>query len=799
VSEDLRRAPYGDPGLPVEKRVADLLARMTLEEKLAQMTSDQALMSGRAPGAPAAREALRHGIGQLSRPVSTGFYDPVEGARELNALQRVLVEETRLGIPAVAHEEALSGLQVKGATLFPQAIGQASSWDPERVERMARAIRRQMRALGIRQALSPNVDVVRDPRWGRVEECYGEDPCLVAEIGGAFVRGLQGEDPADGCIATLKHFLGYSASEGGRNQEPTHIGPRTLREVFGLPFETLIREDGARSVMNAYSQIDGVPVQRSREILTELLRDEYGFEGLLVSDYGSIEQLVSRHFTAADRSEAAVQAIDAGMDTELPTRRCYGEPLLQAVRDGRIQESRIDALVTRILTWKMRLGLFEAPYVDASATAVAFDTAEDRALARELATASIVLLQNDAVRGRPLLPLPAELRSLAVIGPNADRALGLLGDYSFPVQVGLFGRLIASMDLEALVRRGEGPGDPGAVDALRRRIEAGGGAHVVTVLEGIRSALGEDAHLAYAEGCSVDGDDASGIEAAVAAARACDCAVLVVGDQSGLMGMGTVGEHVDSAGLALPGLQRRLVEAVLDTGTPTVVVLTNGRPFVLDWLAERAPAIVEAWFPGEEGGHAVADVLFGRVSPAGRSCVSFPRHAGIQPYFYNHKPIADTYYDATLEPVFPFGHGLSYTTFAWTQLELSAREVPTDGALDVACRVTNTGERAGEEVVQLYVRDRVASTSRPVRELKGFRRLALAPGESARVRFQLHADRLALYQPGSGWRVEPGEVDVMLGASSADLRLQDRVRFTGPARVCGRERVLRTPSVVDRE
>ena len=759
----------------IENRIDALLSQMTLEEKVAQLTSDFPILAGRPGDLEAAKGDLALGIGQLTRPISSALFGPGEGADLVNACQRFLTEETRLGIPAIAHEEALSGLQVKGATLFPQAIGQGSSFDPGLVERMAAVIRRQMRAVGIRHVLSPNVDVVRDARWGRVEECYGEDPYLVGTMGTAYVRGLQGENLATGCIATPKHFLGYSAPEGGRNQEPVHVGPRTMREVFGVPFEMAIREGGAHAVMNSYSQIDGVPVQRSREILTDLLRDEYGFEGLLVSDYYSITQLHNRHFTAADAREAAVQAVEAGMDTELPHRSSYGPPLVEAVLAGEVDEATVDGFVRLVLSYKIRLGLLDDAQVDASAAPAAFDTAEDRALAREFAGRSIVLLRNEpGPDGRTLLPLAPGLRSIAVLGPNADRGEGLLGDYSYPVQIESIARLTGD--------------DP----TIRERLQVGGGTPIVTVREGVASAFPE-AEIRYAPGCGIEDGTPEDIAEAAALASRCEVAVVVVGDQSGILGYGTVGEGNDGATLALPGLQRQLVEAVAATGTPTVVVLTNGRPFVLDWMVETVPVIVEAWFPGEEGGHAIADILTGRINPGAKTCVTFPRHVGLQPFFYNHKPIRDTYTDTTITPVFPFGHGLSYTTFDYSDLALSDARIPTNGRVEIRCHVKNTGERAGDEVVQLYIRDRVASTSRPVLELKGFLRLSLEPGESRQVSFDLSTDRLAFYDPDAGWIVEPGAIEIAIGASSSDLRLRDEIELDGPVHVAGPRRELVTP------
>jgi len=757
----------------VDNRVPQLLAALSLEEKVAQLTSDFSVTGGRSGDVEAAKPALAQGLGQLTRPISSAGFGPREGAALVNALQRFLVEETPAGLPAIVHEEGLSGLQVKGATLFPQAIGLGASFEPSLLLRMGAVIRRQMRAVGVRHVLSPNVDVVRDARWGRVEECYGEDPYLVGCMGTAYVLGVQGDDLASGCIATPKHFIGYSASEGGRNQEPTHIGPRTLREVFGVPFEMAIREGGAHSVMNSYSQIDGIPVQKSREILHDLLRLEYGFEGLLVSDYYSIDQLHNRHFTAKDAREAAVQSVQAGMDTELPHRAAYGPPLVEAVRAGEVDEKVIDDFAALVLSMKARLGLLEdGGLVDETAAAAAFDTADDRALALELASKSIVLLQNEPHHGGdPLLPLSPDLRRIALIGPNADRAEGLLGDYSYPVHIDSIARLFRKEPTG-------GAPDPEAT-------------HVVTAREGLEAALPE-VEIVYERGCGIEDGDDDALAAAVRAAAACELAVCVVGDQSGILGTGTVGEGNDGASLELPGRQRELVEAVVASGTPTVVVLANGRPFVLDWMAEAVPAIVEAWFPGEEGGHAIASVLTGSVNPAARLPVSLPRHAGTQPFFYNHKPVRDTYFDTDLAPVFPFGHGLSYTQFEYSDLALSAQTLATKGPLEVALTLRNIGPRAGDEVVQLYFHDRVASSSRPVLELKGFERVGLEPGQSCRIVFEVSTDRLALYDPEHGWIVEPGHFDVSVGASSADLRLQGEFELEGPVHVAGPRRELFT-------
>jgi beta-glucosidase len=703
---------------------------------------------------------LADGIGQITRPIGSAI-DPVAGTVLAREMQRILVEETRLGIPAISHDEALAGFQSQAATQFPQSIGLACTWRPELVEAMAAVIRRQVRATGVQHVLSPVLDVTRDARWGRVEETYGEDKYLVSRMAVAFVRGMQGDDPTTGVMATLKHFAGYSASEGGRNWAPVHAGWREMYEVFLFPFEVAIREAGAQAVMNSYSEIDGVPANASRRLLTDILRGEWGFDGLVVADYNSIGLLHHAHHVADGPKGAAVLAVRAGMDTEYPREHAYGTALVEAVEEGLVDEREIDVLVRRVLTWKFRLGLFENPYGEAPDKIMAlFDTPADRSLAREIAEQTIVLLKNDGV-----LPLnAAQMGSVAVIGPNADRARGLLCDYHFTTMV----ESIAAMAGGSLALVGA-PGPQAEFDPLP----------VVTVRAGIGA---NGVAVRYAPGCDVDTDDRSGFAEAVQAARDSDVAVVVLGDQSGVIGAGTVGEGRDGATLALPGVQEDLLAAVAATGTPVVVVLTNGRPFALETVDALANAVVEAWFPGEEGGTAIASVLFGTVNPGGHLSVTLPRAAGVQPYSYDHRHFgAHDYVDVELTPVYPFGHGLSYTTFEYTDLVITPTELATDGTLTVACTVTNTGALDGDEVVQLYLRDLVGSVTRPVLELHGFVRVTLTTGESAIVTFSVPADRLALWNEHLELVVEPGEHEVFVGSSSADIRLRGRFTVTGDA------------------
>jgi beta-glucosidase len=753
---------YRDAARGIEVRARDLLERMTLEEKVAQMTAIWMAvgLQEKPRTVDDVRPLLQGGIGEISRIVGSAPIEPAEGARTANEIQRLLVEETRLGVPAIVHEECLAGLMAKGATVFPQAIALGSSFDPELVERVTSVIRRQMRAVGAHQGLAPVLDVARDPRWGRIEETLGEDPYLVSRLGHAYVRGLQGDDARSGVLATLKHFAGYSSSEGGRNLAPAHVGPRELREVFFFPFEVAIRSAGAASVMNAYMEIDGVPVAASRELLTDVLREEWGFEGLVVADYYSIEFLHLLHRVARDETESAVLSVRAGIDVELPNPRCYAEPLVAAVEAGRVSIEEIDAIVSRILGWKLRLGLFESPYVDPDAAASVFDTPEDRALAREAARRSIVLLRNEG----GLLPLGSSLRTLAVIGPNADRPLALFGDYHFSNHLAL-----------------EAP-------SVETR----------TVLEAIRARIGDDVEILASPGCGVEEETRDGFADAVRAARAAEVAIVVLGDHSGALRQGTVGEHRDSDTLALPGVQEELLREICATGTPVLLLLLNGRPFAMEWIAENVPAIVEAWFPGEEGADAIVDVLFGHCSPSARLPVTVPRRPGHAPLAYNQKFLSrKDYVTSAIAPLFPFGHGLSYTRFEYEDLRIEPDRVAPDGTVEIACRVQNVGDRSGEEVVQLYIRDPVASCVRPVQELKGFARVELEPGQSRTVRFRLPTDLVAFYDPELRLVVEPGEIEVRMGASSEDIRLRSSFVVEGDTRVIEGARRYETEVRID--
>ncbi|NUT34607.1 MAG: glycosyl hydrolase [Hamadaea sp.] len=735
---------------PAGEPLLGLLARMTLEEKLAQIVGFWEKEDGEAvaplQGAfvePTNLEQFaRHGLGHLTRAYGTRPVDADERAQWLWKLQRRLVTDTRLGIPAIVHEECLTGLAVWKAAMFPTPLAWGAAFDPELVEEMAALIGESMRALGVHQGLAPVLDVVRDPRWGRVEECIAEDPYLVGSLGTAYVQGLQSQ----GVHATLKHFVGYSNSRAGRNFAPVHAGPREIADVLLPPFEMALLDGGARSVMHSYAEIDGVPVAADPALLTGLLREQWGFDGTVVADYFGVAFLHVLHRIAGDLGEAAVQALTAGVDIELPTGDAFMGPLAEAVRAGRVDEAVVDRAVLRVLAQKQDLGLLDATFEDEPPTGVDLDSPRHRAVARKLAEESVVLLRNDGV-----LPLAAG-RALAVVGPNADRTGALFGCYSFINHV------------------------------LPHHPEAAQGIAVATVLEALRDEFGD---VAYAQGCAVDDDDRTGFDEAVAAAAGAEVAVLVLGDQAGLFGRGTVGEGCDRDDLELPGVQRDLAEAVLATGTPTVLVLLTGRPYAIDWAMGRCAAVVQAFFPGEEGAGAVAAVLSGRVNPSGRLPVSLPRSAGAQPYSYLHVALGEGNEVTNLAstPVAPFGFGLSYTTFAYTEMT-APEQTPTDGLVPVAVRVTNTGPVAGDDVVQLYGRDLVGSVTRPVAQLLGYQRVYLSPGQSATVRFLVPTTRLAFTDRHHRRVVEPGDVELWVG-TSADRQAHAKTELTGPTFAIG--------------
>ena len=758
-----------------ENEIHELISRMTVEEKVAQLGSvmpDEILEDGEF-SEEKARNHLSNGVGQISRAGGASGLGPKEAAELANKIQNFLKEETRLGIPAMIHEECLSGYMGAGGTTYPQIIGLASSWQPELIEEITSEIGKQLKAIGAHHALSPVLDVARDLRWGRLEETFGEDPYMVAVMGKSYIEGLQGSDPSEGIYATVKHFGGHSSSEGGRNHCPVNLSERELRENFFFPFEVAIREADVEAVMNAYHDIDGMPCACSKDLLTDILRGEWGFDGIVVSDYWSIRMLHTDHFVAEDKQQAGIMALEAGLDVELPVTECYSDKLVEAVNKGLVSEAVLNEAVARHLRSKYKKSLLTDPQtVDPNKVAKYFETPEQRKLAREAARESIVLLKNED----EFLPLEKEIDSIAIIGPSADDTRNLLGDYAYSVH----------MESEE--------------DTIP----------VTTIREGIKSKVSDNTRVNYSEGCGIRDKSKEGFDSAVEAARESDIAVLAVGGKSGL-GLvtpetqkeeypHTTGEGSDRTDLRLPGVQQDLIKAISETGTPIVAVLINGRPLATPWLQENVSAIVEAWLPGEEGGSAVADVLFGSHNPSGKLPVTIPQNVGQTPLHYRRKRLSKNrhYVFTANEPLYPFGFGLSYTDFEYSNLEVNPTKAPTATDIHISCHLTNTGEVSGTEVVQLYIQDEYASMTRPERELKGFKRVELNPGEEKVVTFSLPTDLLAFYDKDMNLVVEPGNFRIMVGSSSEDIRLEGEFEISGKTREINRNRKYLTEAKVEK-
>lgn len=844
------RPAYKNPALPIGERIADLLSRMTVEEKIAQL---QCSMNRSGLENAISREGLG-GVGPVLRSLKAR-----DAADRANALQKIALTRNRLGIPVIIHDEALHGLIGNGATSFPQAIGLAATWDPRLIKSVGRVIGRETRSRGIRQVLSPVVNIARDVRWGRVEETYGEDPLLQSEIAAAFCKAIENE----GVITTPKHFVA-NVGDGGRDSYPIHFSERELREVYFSPFMACIQEGGAQSVMAAYNSVDGVPCSASKWLLTDLLRNEWGFDGFVVSDYGSVAGVISKHAVAASEEEAAAKTVNAGLDMELPDVAIYGKPLAEAVRNGLVSNSELESRVRNILRAKFKSGLFDDPYVNAAAAETLNNCEAHRTLARRAAQEAMVLLRNE----KHTLPLKKNLRSIAVIGPNADETP--LGGYSgFGMEVvsilrgiqnavakstrvlyakgcsigfaslppiasenlippnarpgehGLRGEYYANKDLRGTpvftridkqlhFEWGMGspdssiPPDHFSVRWTGKIVPAETGVYsfgastddgVRLFLDGKlfvdswfdRGATLDNVPLYMTAGreynviveyyenegwsyASLDWELVSGfypdIQAAADAARKSEAALVVASIIEG--------EGYDRANLDLPGRQEQLIRAVAATGTPTIVVLVNGSAVTMKSWIDSVGAVIEAWYPGEEGGNAVADVLFGDYNPGGKLPITFPQSVGQVPLYYNTKPTGrgNDYSDMSGKPLFPFGFGLSYTSFEYSNIRIFPASIIAEASVTVSVDVQNTGTRIGDEVVQLYTHDPVASVVRPVKELKGFKRVSLKPEEKITVSFVLSGKNLMYLDEKMKPIIEPGVIEVMVGSSSADIRLR---------------------------
>jgi len=748
---------YKDKSNPIDVRVKDLLKRMTIEEKVGQTLSIYAKKGNFQDdyGNYNEEKAIKLFLTGAGRIAEVGFVE--NSAKKMavltNSIQKYYIEETRLGIPVIFHEECLHGQMVEDATSFPQPIALASSWNPELIKEVYSIVAEETRSRGGHHALTPVADVAREPRWGRVEETFGEDTYLVSKMTVAATIGFQGEkgnfDRKKNVIATLKHFVAHAQPEGGSNCAPVNVSERVLREVFFPPFKEAI-EAGGMSVMASYNEVDGMPSHKNSWLLRDVLRKEWGFEGFVVSDYYAIKQLEERHGVAKNEKEAAFQAFSAGIDIELPFDECYSN-LTDLINEGRISEEYFDKIVSKILEYKFRLGLFDNPYVDPDVADILCGSEKQRPLALKAAHESITLLKND----NSLLPLKInKIKTIAVIGPNANEVL--LGGYSGVPKI------------------------------------------YSTVLDGIKEKVGSSINILYAEGCKITepGDweatdevqlsnpkeDRLRIIEALKIAKQADVIILALGGNALTSREAWNENHLgDRPSLDLVGIQNELVKSLAYLEKPIISLLFNGKPLSINYLNETVPAILECWYLGQETGNAVADVLFGDVNPSGKLPISFPRSVGHIPAYYNHKPNDRRgYLFDNVSPLYTFGFGLSYSKFEYSNLRLNKSEMTISDSCHVLIDVTNTGEYVGYEVVQMYIRDCVSSVTRPVKELKGFEKIFLKVGESKIVKILITPKELAFWNINMDYVVEPGEFEIMVGSSSSDLNLSKTILNVKP-------------------
>lgn len=785
---------YKDSSKPINERIEDLLTRMTLDEKILQMQGMWSFpfINNKGVNEPIMQHLLNKGLGQVCWMGS--LHSPTATVSFCNQIQKYAVEETRLGIPLIFHCESLAGMMVEGATSFPQAIGLASTWEPELIYEMGTTIKHQLISYGVRQALSPVLDVARDPRWGRIGETYGEDPYLVSQMGKAYISGLQGSNLEDGVIATAKHFLGYAACEGGKNRARLNIGKRELVDVYAKPFEAAIKDCKLGSIMNAYQEIDGVPVVTSKEILTDLLRGQLGFEGTVVADYYTTNHLVENNRVAKNPVLGAIDSIEAGLDIEFPQAFVYGDALKEAVQNKQVDESLINQAVKRLLKSKFELGLFENPYSKGDITTT-INNSENKRLAQKIAAKSITLLKNE----NNVLPLSKHLSSIAVIGPSADSIRNMFGDYT------TVGMSEGTTEMEMMLEQGHADPDNPTMSAMMqmmgpyidklKKVKANPNKDYyaksmypdsMSIFDAVKNIVSDTTEVYYAVGCDIIDDHLDHINEAVKVAQKADVAIVVVGGIEGTSGQATSGENRDRAGIHLMGAQQKLIEEIYKTGTQMVLILLNGRPLAIPWAAEHIPSILEAWAPGERGGYAIADILFGDESPGGKLPITIPRSVGQIPIYYGQKPFhpqmnrLSNYIERDQnQPLYPFGHGLSYTQFKYTDLVIENKQIDSKSSVVLSFKVKNVGKYAGDEVAQIYLHDKEARVTRPVKELVGFKRMHLKKGEEKKLSVEIDLSQLAFTDRDFETVVEPGNIEVFIGSSSADIRLQDTFEIVG--------------------
>jgi len=778
----------------VLKQVEELLSEMSLEQKVAQL---QCMMVGMEP-VKATMDRFPNGLGTVTA------FGGKPSAKENMELVTQLQDAAKAhsDIPPLVHGEAVTGLNGAEAAIFPSAIGLGATWNPDTVEEMADVIRKQMISIGIRHALSPVMDVARDPRWGRVGETYGEDPTLCARMSVAFTKGLQGENLKDGVAATGKHFLGYGMGEGGLNMAANPIPPRELREVYGKPFQAAITEAGLESIMNSYGSIDGELVISSENILTDLLRGEMGFDGMVVSDYMSINKAVDLGISK-DPAQGGIDALKAGLDVEMPVPYGYTGSLIEAVQSGAISESLVDRSVRKVLAAKIKLGILENPYPREDLFAEAYDRSKTDISSLKAARESIVLLKNEG-----LLPLDKEEKKIALIGPHGDSLRLLFSCYTYPaaLDMNISGSMKDMAGMEDTARQ-DGKTAQKAVcymgSTVRKESE-----EVTDILKKLYGSItptiyksickkSQKAKVIYEKGCEIAGTDKSGFARAVELAKNADIVIVTLGGKYGWGMNSTTGEGVDTDKIGLPGVQEELAQAIYETGTPAIMVHMDAKPLSSPFITKNYPVIIENWFPGITGGQALADVLFGDYNPAGRLPMTaamtegqIPIYASVRNgsgYAKSKGMVLCRYVEGEKEPLHYFGEGLSYTTFAYSNLKM-AESVPADGMIKVSCDVTNTGDRAGEEVVQVYVSDELASMIRPNKELAGFARIPLKAGETKRVQFSMKASQFAFLDKKMKWVLEAGKMTVRIGASSEDIRLTGSFEIEDTAYIEGKSR-----------
>lgn len=798
---------YKDDKQPIEKRVNDLLNRMTLEEKVAQLCCimPQMIVGEEGPDIAAMSKYIHDGLGRITQFSVIHPDDPKTIAEYANTIQKFAIDKTRLGIPVLFQTEGANGLVAVDAVVFPAGIGMAATWNPELIRKAADIISQQAKAAGIHKILAPVLDLALDPRWGRVSETFGEDPYLVSAMAEGFVNGLQGKDLTKGVVSCAKHFLAYGFSEAGMHMADVHIGDRMLHEVFGRPFETAIQEAGMRAVMCTYASIDGEVTSVSPRILRQLLRDKMGFSGSAICDGSSIEYCVEKQHVAQTLQEAGVMALKAGLDADTPVTQAF-DKLPEAVRKGMVEESYIDEAVSRVLTMKFELGLFEKPFVDSEKTKDIFMELNDRNLALNIAQNSIVMLKNES----HTLPISKDIASIAVIGPQANNLLSSFGGYNYPTMVQIFQYMVK--------RQSNGPRMVGVSDRLEKDtslettnifakaakrfgdidIDSYTREHyqTATLLESIKSVVSNKTEVHFAKGCDVLDMDESGFAEAIQIVEKSDIVIMAMGDRAGLGSKSrTSGEGLQATSLELPTIQQKFLETISPLGKPIVMVLFNSRPINLNWATENIDAILVVWAPGQEGSDAITSIIFGEANPSGKLPITFPKSVGQVPIYHFHK-VASGYKElpdrkADLNesifgmknidkgPLYPFGFGLSFSEFMFSDLVFEPEKVDINKSVRVSCKVKNISDIAGDEIIQVYIHDREAHIIRPVHELVAFRRVSLEPGEQKEVIFDICINQLGFYDENMRFVVEPGNMDVEVGNSSEDIHLRGSFEIIG--------------------